>query len=325
MKVAELLDRRRKNWQELESLCDQLQAGGKKRLGSAGISRFAALYRAACADLALADAYQLPPSTVQYLHRLVGRSHNQLYRSRIFDFSKWGEVLLVDVPHRVFNDRCVQIMFCLFYGVFILSAFLAYRSDLWPGYAENIMTPNFVNQLEESFSNKPQGANPILGTAFYIKHNAGIGLECFVGGLAIVPGFFTTIFNAAFLGASFGYMARPEVTQTKQFFEFVTAHGPFELTAIVLSAGAGLRLGVSWIFAQGMTRGASLRKTAKESMPIMGAAICMFCLAAITEASLSPSVAPYWVKATMAIVSSGLLMFYFVVLGFPRGVDGAIR
>ena len=63
-----------------------------------------------------------------------------------------------------------------------------------------------------------------------------------------------TMFNAISLGAAFGYMARPDVPAGENFFHFVTAHGPFELTAIVLSAGAGLRLGLSWMMTGGLTR-----------------------------------------------------------------------
>ena len=46
----------------------------------------------------------------------------------------------------------------------------------------------------------------------------------------------------------------------------------------------------------------------------------MFFMAALIEGFLSPSGAPYWVKVLVAILSSGLLAFYFVVLGFPRSV-----
>jgi hypothetical protein len=56
-------------------------------------------------------------------------------------------------------------------------------------------------------------------------------------------------------------------------------------------------------------------------MPIMGAAMIMFFLAAMIEGFLSPSAAPYWLKASVAILSSGALMFYFVILGFPRRRD----
>ena len=153
---------------------------------------------------------------------------------------------------------------------------------------------------------------------FYIQHNTGIGLKCFASGLLVIPGLFISLYNAAFLGAAFGYMARPDVPEGANFFHFVTAHGPCELTAVVLASGSGLRLGWSWIHTQGLTRLGSLRKTAVECMPIIGAMMVLFFLAALIEGFLSPSAAPYAVKAAVAILTSGALMFYFVVLGFPR-------
>ena len=326
MKVVELLETRRRNWQQLEQMVDQLQNRRRSRMQSAELAEFADLYRAACADLALADAYQLPPNTVQYLHRLVGRAHNQLYRSHKFDFAAWGKVLLHDVPQSIFRDRCVQVAFCLFWGVFIASALLAYDKALWPQYAEEMLSETGITQLESNFENPLNGRNPnedLAMAGFYIQHNTGIGLKCFAGGLLVIPGLFVTLFNAAHLGAAFGYMARPEVTEGQNFFQFVTAHGPFELTAIVLSAGAGLRLGVAWLAPGRWTRLASLRRTAREAMPLMGAAMCMFFLAALIEGFVSPSPAPYWLKATVAVFSSGALMFYFVILGFPRSPSRA--
>src|SRR5690606_20677456 len=107
------------------------------------------------------------------------------------------------------------------------------------------------------------------------------------------------------------------------FFQFVTAHGPFELTAIALSAGAGLRMGLGLFSTGGLRRIDSLRRSALQAVPIMSAAVVLFFLAAFTEGFVSPSPLPYVVKAAWAIMSSGLMMFYFVVLGFPRGTDDA--
>ena len=73
MKVADLLETRRENWRELETLCDKLANRRLRTQTAPLVARFASLYRAACADLALSDAYQLPPNTAQYLHHLVGR------------------------------------------------------------------------------------------------------------------------------------------------------------------------------------------------------------------------------------------------------------
>jgi uncharacterized membrane protein SpoIIM required for sporulation len=121
------------------------------------------------------------------------------------------------------------------------------------------------------------------------------------------------------IGAAFGYMARPDVEEGKNFFHFVTAHGPFELTAIVLSAGAGLKLGMSWVAPGDLARVESMRKVGREALPIMGAAAVMFFFAALIEGFISPfAVLPFWVKAGVSVLSTILLMFYFVVLGFPK-------
>lgn len=321
MKVAELLELRRQNWQELERLCSETQDRSRRSIPPAVVSRFATLYRSACADLALADAYQLPPNTIRYLHLLVARAHNQLYRSRPFETSTWGDVLFTEVPQRIFNDNCVRVAFLLFWGFFILSAFIAANKELWPDYAERLVSAKGLHDLETSFedpiSDRPYEVN-VMMAAFYINNNTGIGLKCFAGGLLIIPGVFITVFNAAHLGASFGYMARPDVAAGENFFNFVTAHGPFELTAIVLSAGAGLRLGVALLITNGMTRIDSLRLTAREAMPLMAAAMGLFFLAALTEAFISPTSLPYAFKAVYAIAASAALMFYFIVLGFPR-------
>lgn len=313
MKVAELLESRRQQWRELEELCQRMQGRSRRRVEPQVASRFAALYRAACADLALADAYQLPAETTDYLHRLVGRAHNQLYRSRAFDVATWAQQLLVDVPQRLFADNCLRLAFCVFWGVFLLSMYLAYRS---PAFTEQVVGHEMMQNLEEMYSQDAQVTNFMIG--FYIWHNGTIGLRCFAFGLLFgVGGLFETVFNAVTLGAVFGHMAT--VPQRDRFFQFVTAHGPFELTAVVLSAAAGMRLGFSLIDTHGLPRLAALRRAAEESVPTICAAVLMFCMAALLEAFLSPSPAPYWIKALVAVGSAGLLTFYFVVLGYPRG------
>jgi uncharacterized membrane protein SpoIIM required for sporulation len=129
---------------------------------------------------------------------------------------------------------------------------------------------------------------------------------------------FNLAYNAVVLGTVFGYMARPDAVGGDNFYHFVTAHGPFELTAIALAAAAGLRLGVGLFHTRGLTRVDSLRESAMRAIPVMAASAMLFSLAAFTEGFLSPSPAPYIVKAMWAIMSSGLISFYFVILGFPR-------
>jgi len=321
MKVSDLIRSRQANWRELEQCCAALEGASHRRVSAEAATRFAALHRAACADLALADAYHLPPATVQYLHQLVGRAHNQLYRTRPFAVRAWYAELFLKVPRRLYRDRSCRLALGIFWGVFLLSGAMAFAT---PDFADQILGKEALMGLEEMYSEpvagRADGATGALATGFYTFHNPSIGLRCFAFGLVFgVGGLFPLVFNASLLGAAFGHMARSP--HAGNFFHFVTAHGPFELTAIVLAAAAGMRLGFSLVDTGGFTRLAALRRAAGEAMPSACTAVTLFLLAALIEGFLSPSAAPYPIKLGVAITSCALLAFYFVGLG--RRADDA--
>ncbi len=321
MKVLERLESRRRHWQDLEQLCGVMEGSWRRVPAAEEVLRFANLYRSACADLALADAYQLPPATIQYLDQLVGRAHNQLYCRESAPARGWYRELFVNVPRRLFADGCLRLTFALFWGVFLLCAFLAWRD---PDFAQRIVGKEELLSIERmhSVSYHGEGDDRAAMAGFYIRHNATIGLRCFAFGLlAGFGGLYETVFNASVLGAIFGYMTHsPSKTN---FFEFITAHGPFELTAIVLLAGAGMRLGFSMIDTRGRSRADAVYNAARRSVPVMSVGVVLFMLAAGIEALVSPSLAPYAVKAGVAAFSTVMLLVYFIVLGYPGRKDVA--
>lgn len=326
MNIGEVLEKRRKGWEELETLCDQMQRGRRRfRMRGEELLKLSALYRAACSDLALAEQYKLPPTAVEYLHRLVGRAHNQLYRANNYDISRWGKVMFHDAPKQIFSDACVHVAGVVFFGLFILSAILSASPKLFPNYLESVVGDEAIAQMEKMYAEPVEGNfdHYIIQSAFYIQHNTGIGLTCFGEGPLIIPTICTLAYNAVSLGAIFGYMARPEVECGDNFFNFVTAHGPFELTAIALSAAAGLRLGVGIIYTLGLRRIDSFRLQATRALPVVMVAVILFVLAAFTEGCISPTNLPYLFKLTWAIMSSLLMTYYFVILGSARKVSNA--
>ncbi|MBX3422586.1 MAG: stage II sporulation protein M [Pirellulaceae bacterium] len=318
---ADHLAERRHQWQELEQALPGLAVWRLRKCHGRELMRVSDLYRSACADLAMAEQYRLSPETVAYLHDLVGRSHNAIYRSRRFQYGQWIDVLFREAPQQIFQDRCVHLCGLLFFGLFALAAFVSWNAAMFPGVAERILGAAQIEMMETmyekvDFSQAGGGNFEMVG--FYIYHNTGIGLSCFAMGPLIVPGLWTTAYNATTLGATFGYMARPETPGGDNLLHFVTAHGAFELTAIALAAAAGLRIGCGWLFTSGLTRLSSLQLHTRRAVPIMAASAVLFVLAAFTEGMLSPSGVPYLFKAMFGMFSSGLLMFYFVVLGYPR-------
>ncbi len=323
MKVSQRIELRSPDWRKLDAICLQLEGSSAARaITAAQRADFAGLYRAACADLALAEAHQFPSDIVRYLHQLVGRAHSQLYRSRGLEARTWWEELVVHTPRRLFHDGALRIAMGLFWGGFIASAFLATDYSPVPGYAEALVGAEQIQSLEDSFDQITFGASggQSFMAGFYLWHNASIGLRCFVMGLVFgIGGIFETLYNALVLGAMFGHMAM--TPQGDNFFTFVTAHAPFELTAIVLSAAAGIRMGFSLVDTHGLSRRESLLAASREAMPTMFAGVLLFFFAAIIEAFLSPSAAPYEFKAMVSVLSTLLLLYYFVVLGGATPAD----
>ncbi len=330
--LAETVQKRRAEWNRLDRVLDQISTGRIRSLQGAALAEVSDLYRSACADLAMAEQYRLSPETISYLHGLVGKAHNTIYRSRRFQMHLWWEVAFRQAPQQIFKDPCVHLCSVLFFGLFALSAYLGYNETAFPGFAERMLGTEQLEGMESMFSDIDFNSDSARGigtnltmVAFYIQHNTGIGLQCFAMGPLIIPGLYTTAYNATMLGTSFGYMARGGTDGGDNFLEFVTAHGAFELTAIALAAAAGLRIGTGWLFTGGLTRLASLQVRAREAVPVMAVSGTLFFLAALTEGLLSPSSVPYLFKAIWAIFSSGLLMFYFVVLGYPTEESSAAR
>jgi uncharacterized membrane protein SpoIIM required for sporulation len=313
MRVADRLAQRESSWRELDHLLARLDSQPLRRASAAEVFRLGELYRSACTDLMLAEAHDLPRDTVGYLHGLVGRAHNAVYRAKGFRFSDWGAVLFGEVPRRLRTDPALRLAALAFWGGFLLCALLAAGR---PGFADKVLGEPFIGQMDAMYAEpidaeRKDGAsrNDTLMAGFYIQHNTSIGLQCFAWGLFFGLGsLYELLSNGMILGTVFGHMAVSP--HASNFYTFVTAHGPFELTAIVFSGAAGLRLGWGLIDTRGQSRLASLQREAKRALPTVGAAALLFVLAAFLEGYVSASPLPYEVKAGIAVASAMLLVVY---------------
>lgn len=326
-RAAVLLARRRPRWQRLEQVLDQGPAESRSaaRGGEPPPVRLAALYRGACADLALADAYHLPESVVSHLQRLVARAHLRFYRNSAMAGRRLLDLLLVEVPGRLYGDPCLRIAFAAFFGTFLLCA-------LWglarPEQAAGLLGSAVVDDMREMYAEPPHGRAASAGglmAGFYVHNNVGIALACFASGIfAGIGALVWLAANGVFLGLVFGFMATLDARTSGHFFEFVSAHGPFELTGIALAGAAGLRLGLGLVDTGGLTRGASLAAAARRAMPILWAAALLVAMAAPIEAFISPSAMPLWAKRSVMAACAGLLVLWLGIAGHRgrRILDG---
>ncbi|MHC5542417.1 stage II sporulation protein M, partial [Singulisphaera rosea] len=246
------------------------------------------------------------------------------YRTSGFRFEDLAVSLFGEAPRRLRSDPALRIAALVFYGGFLICALLAAGR---PGFSQKILPEAYLDQMDEMYSHSftdrgkagEEGIsrNDTLMAGFYIQHNTSIGLQCFAWGLALGLGSLYELFsNAMILGTVFGHMATSP--NAGNFYTFVTAHAPFELTAIVLSGAAGLRLGFGLIDTQGQSRLGSLRREARNALPTVGASVVLFILAAFVEGYVSASPLPYSYKAGFAIFSTLLLLAYLTLGGRRR-------
>mgnify|MGYP006267794957 CR=1 FL=1 len=319
MKVAVIIVTRTPDWQALEQDVSWLRAARGRGRDPARVAAFARRYRAACSDLALAVSMRFPAGTVEYLQQLVADAHTQLYRIESFSIRGWLRGLIIDVPRRTITDPCTWIAAAVF-GVLFLGGMTAAWSR--PGFAAAVVGDAALADVESMYAERPGTggftAERAAMAGFYVFNNAGIGLRCFAGGILCGVGSLVVLaFNALTLGTVTGHMLASPVAD--HFGEFVTAHSPFELTAIVLAAAAGLRLGWALVDTRGWARWDSLRRTAPAALGTAGLATVLFFLAAGIEAFVSPAPIPRSAKAAVALASGLALAGYFAAAAMaPR-------
>ena len=150
---------------------------------------------------------------------------------------------------------------------------------------------------------------------FYIQNNISVSFRTFASGLVFgIGSAFFLIFNGALIGAVAAHLTSVGFYVT--FSTFVIGHGSFELTAIVLSGAAGLKLGHALLAPGQFTRTQALKNAAAIAIRMIYGVIIMLLIAAFIEAFWSsnnsfPAVTKYAVGGCLWF----LVICYFLFSG----------
>ena len=284
-------------------------------------------YRRVCEHLALAQSRAYPIHLVARLESLAGDAHQLIYRKQDYGLAQFGRLLTADLPRGVrAQGRYVLLALVLFVLPLVAAFLLAWQG---PDFALRMADANELRDYERMYSDGQQaigrgadGSGDWTMFGFYILHNIGIGFSCFGSGiLAGVGSAFTLLFNGLAIGNVAGHLTR--VGLGHNFWPFVVTHSAFELTGIVLSGAAGLRLGVGWLAPGRLGRLEALKFAARSAMPLVYAAFFLLVVAAAFEGFWSAAVwiAPN-VKYAVASVCWALVVSWLCLMGRQRGKPG---
>jgi uncharacterized membrane protein SpoIIM required for sporulation len=278
-------------WHELQTLLAQLHksvrgrtADGKPIAGE----QVAALYRRACEQLALARARAYPTYLTDRLEQLTADAHQLIYQRAEVGLGQLQRMVAYDFPRAVrAHSNYVWIALAVFAIPTVVLGYLVY---LRPELILSVIDPQTAQSFQDMYSQNAESIgrvreaqNDWVMFGFYIRNNIGVAFQCFAGGLfAGLGSLFFLAFNGAYGGAIAGYLTQRNLGDT--FYSFVVTHAAFELTAIVLSGAAGLRLGHALLAPGRLTRQQALVLAAKESAVIIYGVMALLLVAAAIEA-----------------------------------------
>lgn len=313
----------RADWEQLENLLTKAKKAGKARKTAEG-ERIAALYRRTCEHLALSRARAYPAYLVDRLEHLTSEAHQAIYQQRDFGLRKLRALVAVDFPNAVRRHAAyIWVATAVFVLPTLVVGLLVYlRPELILSVVDAQSAAEFERMYsgtEEAIGRRRDADTDWAMFGYYIRHNIGISFQCFASGLlAGLGSLFYLAFNGVFFGALAGYLTERGLGET--FYSFVVTHAAFELTAIMLSGAAGLRIGHSLLAPGRLTRRQALVAAARESVVIIYGVAALLLIAAAVEAFWSSATwIPPVMKYSVAAVCWIAVIAYLTLQGRRAG------
>ena len=313
--------RHQSDWDDLALILAQLENARRDPVDKRFLMRFPSLYRQVCGHYALARDRRYAPSLVNQLHDLVQSSHRRLYQHRGAWLWRLFTFITSDFPKTLRHQvKYLYISIALFLLPGVLTGLLCYQQ---PTLIYSVLGQEEVASLEWMYNpdNSKIGRDKERGSetdfvmfGYYIYNNIGIGFRTFAGGMLLGLGtLLLLLFNGVVIGSAAGHLTRMGYSET--FWPFVSGHGAFELTAIVICGAAGLMLGRALIAPGQQRRTQALTSIAPDAVKLVMGAAAMLLVAAFIEAFWSSSVFIPTVKYTIAALLWILVAIYLIFAG----------
>lgn len=313
MKETAFIEQRKKRWQRFEHL---------QRHEDSSAEELSELFAEISDDLSYAQTYYGKRTIRVYLNQLARSTHQLVYKQQKDKLSKFLDVWRISLPVSIYNARKeLRLAFIL---SLIWIALGAISTAIYPDFPRIILGDNYVNMTLENIKK----GNPLdvytsdAQVKMFIDitlNNIRVAFLTFILGTAAGIGTHIFLFsNTIMLGAFQSFFALKGLLLTS--FLGIWIHGAFEISSIVIAAGAGLTLGNSLLFPGTYTRMQSFTIGAKHGLKIMLSLVPFFIAAGFLESYVTHNydILNAWSKWIIILLSFGLILFYFVI--YPRVV-----
>jgi len=267
-------------------------------------------------DLGYSKTFYPQSKVTQYLNGLASKIYLSIYKnkkeegSRIVKFWKTELPLIVRKHHRtLFYGLMIFLLFA------ILAAFSAANDET---FVRGVLGNGYVDMTEDNIaSGDPFGVyknSSEVDMFFQIAYNnVRVAFLCFIAGFFLSLGTVWLLFKNGVMIGAFQYFFFAKGLGWASVL-VIWIHGTLEISAITLSAGAGLILGNSILFPGTLKRLESLKQGGKDGIKIMIGLVPIIILAAFFEGYVTRHTAmPLAVSIFILAASAAFIIWYFII------------
>lgn len=277
------------------------------------------LYMDITDDLSYAQTFYKRRTVRVYLNQLGQRVYTGVHKQKGESLKRLFTVWRTSLPLEIYRSRKNLLFALVLFMIYFIIGAVTVSND--PFFAEQMFGTKYVNDtLANIEAGKPLDvytettAKGHMQMFIYITtNNLKVALLTFFGGFFLTIGAHILLFNNGVMVGVFQYFFSTKGLLVTSFLG-IWIHGAFEISAIVLAAGAGFTAGNGLLFPGSRTRMQALQISTKRGLKIMLSLVPFIITAGFLESYVTMNYQdlPDWSKWALIGLSFGLILFYYV-------------
>jgi uncharacterized membrane protein SpoIIM required for sporulation len=308
LKETSFIEQNKQKWNRFEQLYDS-KSHDPEELSD--------LYMDITDDLSYAQTFYRRRTVRVYLNQLAQRVYTGVHKQKGESLRKFFTVWKTSLPLEIYRARKSLLVALVSFVIYVAIGVLTTHID--PDFTRLVLGDGYVDLTNQNIAN----GNPL---AIYGMTESQLQMfmdittnNMKVAFLTFFLGFFFTLgthlvifYNGVMLG-TFQYFFHTKGLLITSFLG-IWIHGAFEISAIVLAAGAGITAGNGWLFPKSYTRLQSLQLSTKRGLKIMMSLVPFIIAAGFLESYVTHNYQnlPDWSKWALILLSFAIILGYYV-------------
>jgi uncharacterized membrane protein SpoIIM required for sporulation len=278
-------------------------------------------------DLAYAKTFYPSGKVTSFINSQASKIYLDIYKNRKEESNRLVSFWKYDLPLTIRKHHRVILFSFVIFVIFFSVGYFASQQD--EGVATGFFGDDYVEVTKNNIKNgNPFGiyesGNAVLMFLGIMINNIKVGVIMFVSGIFCgIPTLYKHCESSAMVGIFDQFFA--ERGLGLDFWLVVFVHGTLEITALIISAAAGLVLGKSFLFPGTIKRMESFKRGAKDGVKIMIGLMPVFALAAFFEGFITRLYNDISILTTIIFALSVVfVIWYFIIYPIRLGKKFAV-